>query len=261
MPYATKTTFDTLVACFQRQNWNKAMLTAADLGHYVGDGHMPLHITQNYDGASTNQSGIHSRYESTMISAHVNEISYTGDSVSFIPNVTQYIFDYIYYDNKYVDSVLIADTYAKQLAGNTNSTAYTDALWNKTKDFTTMLFKNSSHALAELIYTAWVTAGSPVMSTSVLETMNNTSKLNLQSMPNPFNNSTKIQYILKSNMDNMLLEIKDVFGNKIATLDSGKKLIGTYQIEWKPENIKNGVYFITLKSENSFVSQKVVYTK
>ena len=261
LPYATKTTFDTLVACFQRKNWNKAMLTSADLGHYVGDGHMPLHITQNYDGAMTNQSGIHSRYESSMISAHINDIIYTGDSISFIPNVTQYIFDYIYFDNKYVDSVLQADTYAKQIAGSTSGTAYTDALWLKTQYYTTMLFKNSSHALAELMYTAWVTAGSPTMTQAAIESFSTISKVKMQNFPNPFNNSIRIAYTLKKDMNNVTLEIKDITGKSIIILESEKKKAGTYQIDWIPQNVKEGVFFITLKSEDSFTSQKIVYTK
>ncbi len=261
LPYATKTTFDTLVACFQRLDWRKAMLTTSDLGHYVGDGHMPLHITNNYDGGLTNQNGIHSRYESTMIDDHVNDIIYTGDTISFITNVSQYIFNYIYINHTYADSVLQADVYAKELAGNTYSTAYTNALWDKSKGFTTMLFKNASHALAELLYTAWVTAGSPSMIPQSVQQLNNPSKIKLQCTPNPFINSVKIEYTLFNNNDNISIDVKDIKGNNVETLFTGKKLAGTYQLIWQPKGIKEGVYFITLKTDNTSVSQKVLYNK
>ncbi len=50
LPWATLTSYDSLVSCFARHNWEKAGLFAADLGHYVGDGHMPMHLTKNYNG-------------------------------------------------------------------------------------------------------------------------------------------------------------------------------------------------------------------
>jgi hypothetical protein len=74
LPWATLNMYDTLVVDFKKLKWHKAMLDASDLGHYVADGHMPLHLTANYDGGKTNQSGIHSRYESTMVSAYQSNL-------------------------------------------------------------------------------------------------------------------------------------------------------------------------------------------
>ncbi len=67
LPWTTLIAFDSLRACFERLDWTKAKFFAADLGHYVADGHMPLHITRNYNGQYSGNNGIHSRYESTMI--------------------------------------------------------------------------------------------------------------------------------------------------------------------------------------------------
>src|ERR1035437_1713276 len=79
LPWATLNMYDTLKVDFQKLKWHKAMLDASDLGHYVADGHMPLHITANYDGQKTNQSGIHSRYESDMVGDYITSLSnYTG---------------------------------------------------------------------------------------------------------------------------------------------------------------------------------------
>jgi hypothetical protein len=164
LPWATLICFDSLRNCFARHDWSKAVLFASDLGHYVADGHMPLHITENYDGQLSGNSGIHSRYESTMINAYIGQINYAGMDISVIPNVNQYIFSYLYSNYIYVDSVLAADNYAKSVSGgSTTSTAYKTALWGETKGFTIPLFRNASHALTELIYTAWVLAGSPAM--------------------------------------------------------------------------------------------------
>ncbi len=135
LPWATLATYDTLKSCFERRDWDKAVLVAADLGHYVADGHMPLHICKNYNGQLTGNSGIHSRYESTMIKAHITEINYPGSDVSVIHDVRGYIFSYLYDTYPYVDSILIADNYARETAGDTRSTNYTNALMEQDQGF------------------------------------------------------------------------------------------------------------------------------
>ena len=162
LPYTTIITFDSLKNCFQRRDWNRSELFAADLGHYVGDGHMPLHITRNYNGQMTGQTGVHSRYETSMISRFETQIVYTPGQAHVIEDISGYIFSYLYENYKYVDSVLLADTYATSIAGGTGSDAYYQALWAKSSGFTIHLMKNGSTALADLIYTAWVQAGSPL---------------------------------------------------------------------------------------------------
>ncbi len=96
LPWATEVAFDSLRNSMKRYDWTKAKQFAADLGHYVADGHMPLHITNNYNGQNTGNSGIHLRYETTMIGSYSSSITYTGTSAANISNVNQYIFDYIY---------------------------------------------------------------------------------------------------------------------------------------------------------------------
>jgi len=99
LPWATEAAFDSLRNSMKRYDWEKAKQFAADLGHYVADGHMPLHITDNYNGQNTGNTGIHSRYESTMIGSYSSQIIYTGSSANSITDVNQYIFDYIYKNN------------------------------------------------------------------------------------------------------------------------------------------------------------------
>ena len=51
---------------FRIKNKDSILFYAADLGHYVGDLHVPLHTSINYDGQLTNQKGLHSLWESTI---------------------------------------------------------------------------------------------------------------------------------------------------------------------------------------------------
>jgi hypothetical protein len=164
LPWATLASYDTLVACLERKDFDKAVLTAADLSHYVADGHMPLHITKNYNGQLTGNEGIHSRYESAMISMFIDEINFDQRHIQKVQNIEDFIFSYLYQSYNYVDSVLLADDYAFSKAGNKTSFDYHLALWGKTKSFTTLMFNKAAFSFASLFYTAWAEAGSPDIS-------------------------------------------------------------------------------------------------
>jgi len=259
LPWATENSFDSLQNCFERHDFAKAKIFAADLGHYVADGHMPLHITKNYNGQLTGATGIHSRYESTMISAYISQITYTGENIAVIRNVNQYIFDYLYTSYPYVDSVLSADTYAKTF-GSTSSAAYNNALWAKSKSFTIPLFKRASHALAELIYTAWVQAGSPsLINTAISDPLALNIAVLDQNTPNPFKSRSLISYTLKESTD-VLMQVRDINGTIIATLVNDNLPEGRHSCEWTPDNIPAGLYYLVLKTGEYIQVKKMVYS-
>lgn len=260
LPWATKTTFDSLRNCMQRRDFAKAQIFAADLGHYVADGHMPLHITKDYDGRlPITKEGIHSRYESTMIGSYISQIIYTGEDIAEISNVNQYIFDYLYANYPYVDSIYAADTYAKTL-GSTSSTAYKNALWAKTSNFTILLFKRASHALAELIYTAWVEAGSPsLINAAATDPLASSNAVLEQNTPNPFSSTSRINYTLRENTK-VLMQVYDVNGTAVATLINETLPEGTHSCEWTPDNIPSGLYYIVLNTGKFIQVKKMVYT-
>ena len=143
------------------------MLTAADLGHYVGDGFMPLHLTTNYDRKIIGQSSIHSRYESKMINRYQDEITVKPTPTIKIKDTNRYIFDYIYYNYQYKDSLLNADKIAFQRANHEYNDIYYQTLWDLTKGFTSRLIASSSKSLSELIISAWKEAGNPEIPTQI----------------------------------------------------------------------------------------------
>lgn len=249
LPWATKIAYDSLKDSFNKRRWHKAMLFASDLGHYVADGHMPLHLTSNYDGRATGQSGIHSRYESTMVSTYLNSlINYGGESVHFINNVNNYIFNYIYKNQLYVDSVLAADKYATNLAKNNFSTEYYSTLWDKTK-FTTTLFKNATKALAELIYSAWIESGSPLFG----------SKLVLGSTDNWF---TKAVMFSNPSNGNILFNSDTELVCELYTLSGSKIEIKTNKNFIDLTSLSNGVYLLKIYNEEGlYKTEKLILQK
>lgn len=161
LPWCTDSAYQALVQNFKAKNWNQAALSAANLSHYVADGFMPLHGTANYDGQLSNQKGIHSRYEETMIDLNIDKIQVHISKIEKANSARSFIFNYLYSNYSFVDSLLIADKHAFDIAGKTYNTDYYNSLWEKTSQFTINLLEESSRSLATLIYTAWIEAGKP----------------------------------------------------------------------------------------------------
>ena len=259
LPWATLTTFDSLKNCFQRGDWNKSEFFAADLGHYVGDGHQPLHITNNYDGQLTGQTGVHSRYETTMIGKYETQIVYPVDTAYYISDVSRYVFDYLYYDYKYVDSVMLADSYAHTLTGSITSNAYYQALWEKSGNFTILMMRNGSDALANLIYTAWVQAGSPVFYQTGINELENPDQVRLlQVFPNPVKQTATFQFVVPNNNTSVTLMIYDDRGNLVDIVFNQSVSEGYHKLQWDTKKLDAGIYFCVLNSGNRKTSGKFV---
>jgi hypothetical protein len=259
LPWSTLITFDSLKNCFQRGDWNRSAYFAADLGHYVGDGHMPLHITRNYNGQMTGQTGVHSRYETTLISRYETQIVYPVDSAHFISNVGAYVFQYLYEDYKYVDSVLISDTYATTYGGATGTDAYYQALWAKSGDFTKRMMRTASTALADLIYTAWVQAGSPMMYPNAIdETETSDQAQLLQVYPNPATDVTWFRVAPSDHPGAFRLEIYDMTGklkDKRVCHSTQDKI---QSVRFETAKLMPGTYLCVLKSGDYRESRKFV---
>jgi hypothetical protein len=262
LPWATITAVDSLTSEFKRKDWQKAILTTSDLGHYVGDGHNPLHITGNFDGKTSSQKGIHSRYEGDMIDKYSYQITFTADSVNSIENIPGFVFNYLYENYKYVDSIFLSDDYAHTISTDTKSTAYYDALWSKTKPFTLKLFSNAAKRLAALIYTAWTNAGKPQLNTSFTEKLGTV--LNgfevYQNYPNPFNPETKIKFSVPT-ASKVKLKLYDTTGKEILTLIDEEKQKGVYEYKFNASSLPSGIYFYNFSIGSYSVTKKMALLK
>lgn len=259
LPWATLASFDSLRNCLQRSDFENAQIFAADLGHYVADGHMPMHVTRNYNGQFTGNTGIHSRYESTMINAFISQFNYSGSNAIEITNVEQYIFDYLYLNNTFCDSILAADNYAKSLSSNYSSSIYKNALWDKSKSFTIPLFERASHALANLIFTAWVQAGSPSLSAAgVNDPLSVSNSVLEQNSPNPFRSTTHFVYTVKET-SRVFLHVRDMNGDVLDTIVDGTLPAGKYSGDWEATSHPAGIYYLVLNTGKFVHVKKMVF--
>lgn len=265
LPFSIIATTDSIRRYFQLQNFQKAMLHAADLGHYIGDGHNPLHITRNYDGQYTNQTGVHSRYETQLINRDSANIIYTFENASYIPNLNQFVFNFLYNNYRYVDSVLKYDSIAHAIAGSYNAYYY-QIYWEYAGNFTVMLFNNASHFISSIVYTAWINSGSPVPVTSSETSVPGKFYL-LQNYPNPFNPNTKIKFGIPELKHHGIKElifrmtIYDMSGKEISTLINEQLQPGMYELEWDASNYPSGTYFYRLSSDGFSDSKRMLLIK
>lgn len=176
VPWQIQRTYFSLVKAFKTRDSVKILKYSADLGHYIGDAHVPLHTTSNHNGQLTNQVGIHAFWESRLPELFSMNYSFVVGKAIYIKNPLKEAWKILKHTHSLVDTVL---TFEAQL--NTNfpsdkkysfsernnmvlkqysvsySKAYHDAM-NK------MVEKQMRSAILEIgsfWYSAWVDAGQP----------------------------------------------------------------------------------------------------
>ncbi len=81
-----------------------------------------------------------------------------------------------------------------------------------------------------------------------------------QNYPNPFSTTTVIKYNLqKSGQISLIVYSFD--GRIIETLENGFQLAGVHEINWQPNNIKNGVYYCRLQNGEFSKVMKMILMK
>ncbi len=256
-PWAIEASYRDLVTHFENEDWESAVASAADLGHYVADTHNPMHLTLNYNGQLTGQYGIHSRHESEMTGRHLTELVPEPGSVTQIYDPLSAAFDWINSLYAGVDLILQADLVATAAAGgSTTSYAYFDRLWLEVGEETKGWIRDASLDLASLWYAAWVEAGSPPMPGDATGTVPGRSDPRLRvlaNIPNPFNPSTQLRFEL-AHAGSATLRIVDPAGRLVRSIDLGFLDQGTHAVHWdgtdqSGSRLASGVYRVIVSDD------------
>jgi hypothetical protein len=81
-----------------------------------------------------------------------------------------------------------------------------------------------------------------------------------QNYPNPFNPATKINYSLPK-QGFVSLKVFDIAGKEVATLVSGVKQAGEYNIDFNASELTSGIYFYTIKAGDFLETRKMLLIK
>ena len=249
LPWAIGEVVTTLTRQFRAQQWSAAALTIADLCHYVGDANQPLHCTRNYDGQLTGNNGIHSRYESDMISTYLSQLDTPAMTAAYCSSPLDAAFDVIAASWAGVSTILSADYAAIDAArGSTSSAAYYASLWSSTRTLTQARLDTASVMTASLVYTAWVDAGTPAGGAGV----------SLRAGPSPFGDVLTVSF---AGGGPLSVDVFDVRGARVARLAGD--VSGEGSVTWRPGSsgarVGSGLYFVRLSGPGTNLVRKVVW--
>jgi hypothetical protein len=176
VPWYIQTMMFRLTEAFKAKDLDKILKYSADLGHYIGDCHVPLHATSNYNGQKSNQVGIHGLWESRLPELFDSHYDCFTDVAQYINDPLNHTWKVYSESFGLVDSVLKTEQllsgnfspdqkYALEMRGSVLtkvyskdfSKAYHDALGGMVEQ----RLRASIKMLGDFWYTCWVNAGQP----------------------------------------------------------------------------------------------------
>jgi hypothetical protein len=168
-----------LQKAFESKNVDLILKYSADIGHYIGDAHVPLHTTENYNGQMTGQKGIHGLWESRLVEINAQDYDYFVGKGEYIKNVLDFTWEAVRQSHSALDSVLRIEKeltaemgtdkkYSFEQRGNTTISVYSyefsQAYHDRLNGMVERRMRAAIIAIGSIWYTAWVDAGQPDLS-------------------------------------------------------------------------------------------------
>jgi len=165
-----------LQKAFEECNVKDILRLSSDLGHYIGDGHVPLHTTSNYNGQHTDQYGIHGFWESRLPELYAEDYDYWAGKAQYIDFPNEVIWDFVLESAAAVDTVLNFEKNLHNSFPSDQKYSYEDRgastvrVYSReySKEYHDMMegmverrMRKAVIAVGSFWYTAWVNAGQP----------------------------------------------------------------------------------------------------
>ncbi len=167
-----------LTEAFKERNARKILKLSADLGHYVGDAHVPLHTTENYNGQLTGQVGIHGFWESRLPEIFFETYDLFTGKASYLPDPQSTAWEIIRQSHAALDSVLeferilssefdASRKHGYELRNNKTVRVYShdfsEAYHQKLSGMVERRMRSAIFMTGSFWYTSWVDAGQPIL--------------------------------------------------------------------------------------------------
>lgn len=184
LPWHIQTMMYRLTEAFQTKNVKNILKYSADLGHYVGDLHVPLHACSNYNGQKTSQHGIHGLWESRLPELFFEGYNmFTGigkfyespaDSIWKALNESFILSEQVLDMERIISGDFEGDRkYSFETRGSSVVKVYSEAFCNRYHQALGGMVENRMRAsvimLGSLWYTCWVNAGQPDLESMPLQ--------------------------------------------------------------------------------------------
>lgn len=176
VPWHVDVMFGRLVNAFQRGDVDRILKYSTELGHYVGDAHVPLHTTENYNGQLTDQYGIHAFWESRIPELSAENYDHLVGRATYVDRPLEVAWEAVQASHAHLDSVFGIEKrlsrefpedkkYVFEDRGRsgmrTYSREFTLAYEHAMGDMVEQRMNASIITLGNLWYSAWVNAGQP----------------------------------------------------------------------------------------------------
>lgn len=187
-----------LTRAFKQKNTEQILKLSAEIGHYISDIHVPLHTTSNYNGQKSNQTGIHSLWESRLPELYVKQYSLLNKRATYIKQPYKVIWQTVRASHACLDSVFQMEISASNIVGedkkyvvegkksyhqNKPSKPFSNEYHKLLDGQVERRMKASIKMVADFWYTCWVDAGEPILDftpAKPLPVNNNDTLYNLQ---------------------------------------------------------------------------------
>jgi hypothetical protein len=195
VPWTIQYNYYRLVKAFKEHDTTAILNTSANLGHYIADAHVPLHLTQNYNGQLTNQTGIHALWESRLPELYGDHYNYYAGKARYIQNPLTEAFKICRSSFKSTDTVLRFERilnrsfpadkkYAMVLHGQKEikdySVEYSGAYHKMLKGMVERRMRSAILEVGSYWYSAWVDAGQPDLNRLIKQQPDGAKKLKIQ---------------------------------------------------------------------------------
>lgn len=177
LPYHLNKMQADLTAAFRQKNVQRILRLSAEMGHYIGDAHVPLHTTENYNGQLTGQVGIHAFWESRLpeLFADKNYDFFVGPAI-YWERPDEVFWETVLASHILVDSVLQIERRLSREFPQDQQFCYEDRLDQTIRTQCEAYAKAYDQAMGTMVedrmrasilaigsswFTAWVNAGQP----------------------------------------------------------------------------------------------------
>jgi hypothetical protein len=177
VPWHIQTMLHRLTRAFKEKDQVKILKLSADIGHYISDAHVPLHVCSNHNGQLTNQQGIHAFWESRIPELlAATSWDFLLGKATYLNNPLAFTWKRVLESSAAADSVL---RFEKELTSRfppdqkysfeprngqvirQYASAYCLAYNQQLNNMIERRMQESITAVASFWYTAWVNAGQP----------------------------------------------------------------------------------------------------
>jgi len=180
LPYHMHDFYWRLVQAFKKKNQKNILRFSAEMGHYIGDAHVPLHTTENYNGQLSNQLGIHAFWESRIPELFADDsYNFFVGKADYKEDMHSYMWSVVEDSHALLDSVLSIEKRLSihfpenqqfcfderlERTVRVQCPEYAEAYQNEMDGMVEQRMRDAVKSLGSVWYSAWIEAGSPDLS-------------------------------------------------------------------------------------------------